>query len=231
MATPPTGVSATASFVPDILEIIQEASERACVDNTSGGSLRSAKRSLDILSMEWANEGLNLWTLEFLVEPLLQGVFKYALPEDTVDVVVPMLRTVEGGKPRDIRMARFDFAGYANVLNKEDQGRPSQIFINRIVKPEFYVWMVPDNGNYSLAYWRLRRMKDASSATNDMDVPFRLIPALTAGLAYKLAQKSDSAKALARLPMLKADYDELFMKAKYEDHDRSDMFFTPLLDD
>lgn len=219
-----TGLSGTSTFFPDILDMCQEACERAGVDFTSGNSLRSARMSLDLMSQEWANEGLNLWTVDCQTINLAPGVPLYPLPVDTIDVIHPFIR-VNGN---DLNLSRVDITGYASISNKMQEGKPALVYIDRQSQPTLTVWPVPaKNSSYQLVYYRMRRMQDSGSPTNSMDIPSRFAPAMIAGLAYRMAQKSRDQVVMQRLPMLKADYDEAFNKAKYEDRTRAPFILAP----
>lgn len=223
--------SGTSTFFPDILAMCEEAAERAGVDFTSGQALRSARISLDLMSQEWANEGLNLWTVDFQTVQLLNGVNGYTLPVDTVDVIYPLLRTINtDNTTTDYPLARVDVAGYSAIPNKLFQGRPTQIYVNRLEAPTVTLWPVPPTTpTYYLAYYRMRRIQDSGAATNNMDVPFRFAPAMVAGLAYRFAQKSRDPNVMARVQMLKQEYQETFDKARYEDRDKSSIYLAPMV--
>lgn len=228
----PSGPSGSATYFPDFLEMMQEAAAIACVDMTSGEAARSARRSLDLLNMELSNEGLNLWTTDFQVLPLVAGQSEYDLPLDTSDVLTASLRmTNSDGTFIDIPMSRIDFASYAMIPQKQTQGRPSQIFVHRKNNPALYVWMVPDDTqSYSIAYWRMRRVDSTGSYTNSCDVPYRFVPVMIAGLALKLAMKSRDTNVLNRIPLLISSYQDALKKAKREDRDRSSVYLAPLLE-
>lgn len=215
-------------YYPDILTISQEAAELAGVDATNAYFLRSVKRSLDLLSMAWANKGLNLWTLSFEEIVLVPGTVSYLLPQDTVDLLGPAIRTFNGGTNIDITIARQDFLSYLSQPNKSYQGKPNTIFVQRkTFQPEVFLWPVPNNyQTYTLIYWRLRRMQNTGYATNIMDVPYRFVPALIAGLAYQLAMKK-KVKDYNLINMLKANYKDLFTDAILEDRDRSPVMLVP----
>lgn len=206
--------SGTASFNPDVATLIEEAYERAGVEGRSGYELRSAIRSLNLLAAEWANKGLNLWTIEQGTMPLLAGVASYALPADTIDFIDVYVRT--GGN--DYRLERIGVGTYAAISNKTMAGQPSQYFIERKATPILNVWPVPSTAT-TLVSWRLRRIQDAGAVDNDMDVPFRFLPALAAGLAVKLAMKRQDFRP-DRLQALQADYMELLNEAIDEDRGR-----------
>jgi hypothetical protein len=215
----------------DVAEMAEEASDRAGIEYRSGYSLRTARRALEFLAIEWANRGLNLWTIDGPVTvPMLPGIDTYNLPQDTVDLVEHVLRqTNSGGSTQDIPLERWTFAEYATIPNKQAQGRPSVINIRRSIAPYFVVWQVPSlTPVYSVVYWRLRRLLPlGTGGTGQCDIPWRFLPAMTAGLAFYLALKSKDPKALARVEMLKAEYVEQFGLASDEDRDRASVHFVP----
>lgn len=219
--------SGTAGWNPDLTEIVEEAFERCGVELRSGYDLRTARRSLNLLFADFANRGLNMFTFEQGSIPLLAGVGSYDLPADTVDLLEHTIRTGAGATQADISMSRISVSTFASIPNKLSQGRPLQIFIERLVaQPKANVWPVPDQtGVYTLVYWRLRRIQDAAGGSTTMDVPFRFIPALTAGLAYYLAMKVPG--GIDRLQVLKTQYDEAWDYAAYEDRDKSADRYVP----
>lgn len=225
---PPGSTSSVAGFVPDILMIIQEACEQAGVDFTSPYTIRTAKRSIDLLQMEFANEGLNLWTLDFQQLPLVAGTYQYILPADTVDLIIPMIRTINQGIQTDLLIVKQDFADYAAIPNKLQQARPTTAFVLRSTIPVVTLWPVPDGfQQYILGYWRLRRMQNTGYPTNLLDMPFRFVPALISGLAWQMKLKSPGQKDLNTLTYLEGLYRRKMELAKYEDRDKSPMYLTP----
>jgi len=221
--------SGTASFNPQLTEIIQEAYDRAGVIMRSGYEYRSARRSIDLMMQEWANRGINLWTVEEGSQLLTPGTATYTLPADTVDLIDHVIRTSPGNvaSQADLTINRMSVSNYSTIPNKLSTGRPIRIYVDRQITPQFTVWPVPDaSQQYTLVYWRLRRIQDAGSpGTNTMDMPFRFMPALVAGLAYNLAMKSPGAEA--RVPALKAVYEEQFQLAADEDRSRASVRFLP----
>ena len=221
--------SGTASFNPQLTEIIQEAYDRAGVVMRSGYEYRSARRSIDLMMQEWANRGINLWTVEEGSQLLTPGTATYTLPADTVDLIDHVIRTSPGNvaSQADLTINRMSVSNYSTIPNKLSTGRPIRIYVDRQITPKFTVWPVPDaSQQYTLVYWRLRRIQDAGSpGTNTMDMPFRFMPALVAGLAYNLAMKSPGAEA--RVPALKAVYEEQFQLAADEDRSRASVRFLP----
>lgn len=215
----------------DVAEIAEEAAERAGVQLRSGYLLRSARRSLELLSIEWGNRGLNLWTIETETMPLVQGQVEYPLPDDTIDLVEHNLRRINlaDGKPSDFPLTRMSIDEYSAIPRKLDTGRPTIIHIKRRIHPSFVVWCVPSDNSYWLASSRLRRMASVGAGgTGEPDLPWRFVPAMTAGLAYYLCLKNADAEGLQqRLPVLKAAYEEQFTLASDEDRDRASVKWVP----
>lgn len=297
--------SGTAGFNLDLNELVEEAFERCGAELRTGYDLKTARRSLNLMFADWANRGINMWTMEAGLINLVQGQSTYPLPLDTVDLLEHVIRT--GGNvaatQADLTITRISVSTYATIPNKIQQARPIQILVNRMdgqiysngaflasgisatdtqitlssavglpaygfIKvdnevifysyitgntlyncfraqantaaathvagagvsiaqyPSFTVWPIPDNAQqYQLAYWRLRRSQDAGNGINTMDVPFRFVPAMVAGLAYHLSMKI--AGADVRMPMLKAQYDEAWQLASEEDREKAAVRFVP----
>ena len=221
--------SGTTNFNPQLTDIIQEAYDRAGIVMRSGYEYRSARRSIDLMMQEWANRGINMWTVEEGSQVLTPGVHTYELPSDTVDLIDHVIRTGAGSASTqaDLTINRMSVSNYSTIPNKLSTGRPIRIYVDRQITPRFTVWPVPDaSQTYTLVYWRLRRIEDAGQpGTNTMDMPFRFVPALIAGLAYYLSMKVPG--GLERVQLLKAQYDEAWDTAATEDRDRAAVRFVP----
>lgn len=214
----------------DVAEIAEEAADRAGVDLRSGYLLRSARRSLELLSIEWGNRGLNLWTIETTVLPLVQGQEEYPLDDDTIDLIEHNLRRINpvNNQPVDYPVTRMSIDEYSAIPNKLAPGRPTIIHIKRRILPSFLLWPVPSSDDYLLAYSRLRRMASVGpGGTGLPEIPWRFVPAMTAGLAYYLCMKATDPNVLQRLPVLKAAYEEQFTLASDEDRDRASVKWVP----
>lgn len=222
-------VSGTTTFNLDLTELVEEAFERCGGELRTGYDLRTARRSLNLLFADWANRGINMWTFEQGTQVLTPGVATYTLPADTVDLMEHVIRTGAGAvsTQADLTITRISVSTYATIPNKLAQGRPIQIWIERLQPaPRFTVWPVPDNTTtYQLVYWRLRRIDDAGNGVNTMDIPFRFLNAMVAGLAYYLAMKIPN--ATQRLEVLKAQYDEAWDLASSEDREKAAVRFVP----
>jgi hypothetical protein len=220
--------SGTAVFNLDLSELIEEAFERVGSELRTGYDLRTARRSLNLLFADWANRGINMWTIEQGSIPLTPGVATYNLPLETVDLLEHVIRTGAGNPSTqaDLTISRISVSTYATLPNKLQQARPIQLYIDRQIQPTVTVWPVPDNSQaYTLVYWRLRRIQDAGDGVNTMDVPFRFVPCMVAGLAYYLAMKIPG--GLERLPVLKEQYDEAWYLASTEDREKATERLVP----
>lgn len=299
--------SGATSFNLDLSELVEEAFERAGAELRTGYDLRTARRSLNIMFADWANRGINLWTIEQGTITLVQGQNTYALPSDTVDLLEHVIRTGANvaATQADLTITRISVSTYATLPNKLQQARPIQVWVQRynaqtsptgltinqvggmsssatqvtlnsvvglpaagFVKidseiinygyisgntlyncfrgqnnttaashannaavywsqlPAITVWPTPDNAqSYQFVYWRLRRTQNAGDGVNIMDVPFRFVPCMAAGLAYYIAGKIPS--GYERLPMLKQQYDEAWQLAADEDREKAAIRFVP----
>lgn len=221
--------SGTATFNLDFTEIAEEAWERAGREMRSGYDLRTARRSMNLLTIEFQNRGLNLWTLDSGMIELEQGVSEYDLPADTIDLLDHVVRTDAGNATTqsDLTISRISEPTYSSIPNKLTQGRPIQVWVRRLRdNPKIVVWPVPNQDNYyQFVYWRMRRIEDAGSGVETADVSFRFLPALVAGLAYYIAAKVP--ELMPRVPMLQGEYERQFDLAAGEDRDRSPLRLVP----
>ena len=226
----------TTEFNLDLNSAIEEAFERCGVEMRSGYDMRTARRSLNLLLIDWANRGVNMWTIDQGSIPLVSGTATYNLPVDTVDLLEHVIRTGSGTNQTDLSITRISVSTYATIPNKTASGRPIQIWIDRktgatnsanvVQSPTVTVWPVPDgSGPYTLVYWRLRRIQDAGNGINGQDIPFRFLPCLVSGLAYMLSLKIPSAQP--RTPELKMMYEEDWLRASEEDREKASVRFVP----
>lgn len=296
--------SGTAAFNLELVDLIEEAYERAGRELRTGYDFKTARRSLNIMFADWANRGINMWTIEQGTIDLVQGQNTYALPNDTVDLLEHVIRTQanQQASQADLTITRISVSTYATLPNKLQQARPIQVWIQRLngqtsptttlasgigaadttitvtsaanlpaagfIKidnelinygyivgntlyncfrgqenttaashlssatvywaqlPAISVWPTPDGSQpYQFVYWRMRRTQDAGGGVNVMDVPFRFIPCMAAGLSYYLASKIP--EGMERIVMLKAQYDEAWELAANEDHEKAALRLVP----
>lgn len=222
-------VSGTTTFNLDLVELVEEAFERVGAELRTGYDLKTARRSLNLLFADWANRGVNMWTFEQGSIALVPGTATYTLPADTVDLLEHVIRTGAGNAATqaDLTITRISVSTYATLPNKLQQARPIQVWIQRLQEaPTITLWPVPDaSQTYTFVYWRMRRIDDAGEGVNTMDVPFRFIPCMVAGLAYYLAMKIPG--GLERLVVLKQQYDEAWQLASDEDREKAAVRFVP----
>lgn len=229
-------LTGTATFNLDLGDIIEEAYERCGSEVRSGYDFRTARRSLNLLTIEWANRGINLWTIEEGVIPLVSGQITYDLPVDTIDLLDHVIRTGSGSTQTDINISRISASTYATIPNKNATGRPVQIWIDRqsgatnaddtVQSPQVNLYPAPNQTGYYLVYWRLRRLQDVGNAVNGQDIPFRLLNALIAGLAYYVYQKRVTIDP-NRLSMLQNDYAGQLDIALQEDREKASFRAVP----
>ena len=303
--------SGLTSFNLDLNDMVEEAFERAGSELRTGYDLRTARRSLNLLFADWANRGVNMWTFEQNTITLVTGQPTYALPDDTVDLLDHVIRTNANvaTNQADLTITRISMPTYATIPNKLTQGRPIQVWVQRlsgnsnlltgtvqadisatattipvtslvgiptagfiqigseligynetspadgatpaylynctrgqdgttavqhatgaamslVQKNSITVWPTPNPGQtYQFVYWRMRRIQDAGGGTKTMDVPFRFVPCLAAGLAYYIALKVP--EGLQRLDVLKQQYDEAWDRAAGEDQEKAAVRFVP----
>ena len=216
--------SGTTAFDLDFTEIAEEAWERAGREMRTGYDLRTARRSMNLMLIEWQNRGINMWTVDEGVIPLVAGTQTYDLPADTIDLLEHVLRTGTGSSQQDTTLSRISVSTFATIANKNVTGTPLQVFIQRTNPPQVTLWPTPSEDG-SLVYWRMRRIEDAGSGVQTADISFRFLPCLVAGLAYHIAMKVPELEM--RLPMLKQEYEELFLRAAEEDREKATLRLVP----
>ena len=214
--------SGTAIFNLHIDDLVEEAFERCGMQMTAGYQLSSARRSLNLLFADWANRGLNLWTIEEATSALVDGTRTITLATDTVNVLSAVVRDTINGEQQDINIERIGREEYLNLPNKLTKARPTQFYVERSNTPTVYLYPTSDT-TYTFVYYRIRRIEDAGDYTNTSDVNFRFLPCLVSGLAYMLSLKY----AADRVGLLKQIYEEDFQKAAMEDRDTASSYFVP----
>ena len=222
--------SGTYAFNLDLSDILEEAYEMAGLELRSGYDYRTARRSLDLMFLEWQNKGLNLWTVQEGSQTLTAGTGRYVLTGDQLDVIEASLRTDDGDadKQTDLTMSRISVSQYSHLTNKLTQGRPIQFWIEKDPGAiALNVWPVPDDAvTYKINYYYIQRVEDTGSpASNNVDIPARFMPCMAAGLAYYISIKRPEASD--RAPLLKQVYDEQWDLAADADRDKSSFYMVP----
>jgi len=211
--------SGSRDFELDVADIIEEAYERCGIEVRTGYDAKTARRSLNLMFAEWANRGLNLWTIQQATLTLTKGQAQETLTPDVVDLLEVVLRR----NGTDFELSRVSRGEYLTIPNKTTEARPSQYYFDRKIDPVINLWATPENSTDQIVYYYVRRIEDADTLTNTTDMPFRFYPCMVAGLAYYLAMK----RAPDRIQLLKSVYEEEFQRASDEDEDRTPLKLQP----
>ena len=211
--------SGSTDFELAVDDYIEEAFERCGLEIRTGYDLRTAKRSLNLMFADWANRGLNLWTVTQETKSVTSGTATYTLSSEFVDLLEVVLRNSNNV---DFTLTQMSRSEYLTIPNKGTTGQPSQYFFDRQTTPTITLWATPD-ASYTLVYYYVRRIQDADALVNTTDAPFRFLPCMVAGLAYYLAIK----KAPDRIQILKTLYEEEFQRAAAEDANSTPLKLTP----
>ena len=218
-----------ATVVPDIPDLFEEAYERAGLVLRTGNDLRNIRRSFNLLTMEWQNRGLNLWTIQAGTQALTSGTATYTMPADTVDLIEHQIRTGTGTNQVDTNLTRMSVSTYSQQSSKNSTGKPTQIFIQRLsASTTITLWPVPNNNTYTLSYYRIAGIDGISSGIDGATtsfVPPRFVPCLVSGLAYYIAMKRP--EVANRVAPLKQEYEYQFELAASEDTESASARFVP----
>tara|TARA_R100000353_G_scaffold643_1_gene862 strand:+ start:249 stop:917 length:669 start_codon:yes stop_codon:yes gene_type:complete len=214
-------LSGSTDFELDVADYVEEAFERCGLEARTGYDLKTARRSLNLMLADWANRGLNQWTIQQRTISLVKSDGEYSLDADVVDILSVVVRR-DG---TDFSINRISRDEFLSIPTKTTEGRPTQFFLDRQITPNLKIWPLPENSTDVLIYDSLTRINDADTAKNTMEVPFRFYPCLAAGLAYYISLK----RAPERVQMLKAVYEEEFRRAIDEDRDRASFQISPSL--
>ena len=222
--------SGTFNFTLDLSDIIEEAYERAGLELRSGYDYKTARRSLDLLMLEWQNRGLNLWTVKNASQTLTAGTSSYDLTAEKIEIIEASLRTDAGDSSNqsDLTMERISVVQYSHLTNKLTEGRPLQYFVGR--SPDnitINLWPVPDSQEtYVFNYYYLERIEDSGKpASNNIDVPDRYLPCLVSGLAYNIALKRP--ESAQYVPALKKIYEEQWNLVSDAFREKAALYVTP----
>jgi len=215
--------SSSTDFEPNVAEFVEEAFERCGLELRTGYDLKTARRSINLMLAEWANRGLNQWTIEQATQTVTEGTTDYSLNSNVIDILDVVLRRTINQTQTDISVNRISRSEYINIPNKTTKARPSQFFLDKLSTPTLKIWPAPENSTDILVFNKIVRMDDADKPTNTMDMPFRFYPCFAAGLAYYISLK----RAPERTSQLKSLYEEEFDRAMSQDEDRASYRVRP----
>jgi hypothetical protein len=221
-------VSGSKDFELDVADYIEEAFERCGLELRTAYDLRTARRSLNLLLAEWANRGLNQWTIQEKTIAMVEGTTSYNVDSSVstaaIDVLDAFVRQTVNSENSDIQMTRLSRSEYSAIPNKSTEGQPLQFFVDKQISPTISVYPTPDEtSKYTVHLNVLTRMDDVDAATNTLQMPFRFYPCLAAGLAYYISIKKNP----ERTGLLKQIYEEEFQRALDADEDRASLRITP----
>ncbi len=216
-------VSDSKDFELDVAEYVEEAFERCGLQLRTGYDLKTAQRSINLMLADWANRGLNQWTVKEKIQTLTKGQTSYDLPTGAIDVFGVASSKLVNGKDTDTIIQAIGRKEYLQIPDKTDESTPSQYFIDKQISPKIYIWPTCDNNSDKIVYNYLERIDDADYGSNTMEIPFRFYPALAAGLSYYLSIK----RAPERTQLLKAVYEEEFKRAAEQDEVRESYQVRP----
>tara|TARA_R100001244_G_scaffold79270_1_gene62366 strand:+ start:32 stop:727 length:696 start_codon:yes stop_codon:yes gene_type:complete len=220
--------SESKNFEPDVGEFIEEAFERCGIELRTGYDLKSAQRSLNLMLAEWANRGLNQWTVAQKTVAMVKDTATYNIDSTNatapIDVLDAFMRETVNSENTDLPMTRISRSQYSSLPNKSTTAKPNQFTIDKQLSPTISVYPAPDKSStYTLYMNVLTRIDDADVGANTMQMPYRFYPCLAAGLAYYISLK----KAPERTGMLKQLYEEEFSRAMDMDEERASFRIAP----
>ena len=211
--------SGTKTFSIDTGELIEEAYELAGLELRTSYDAQTARRSLNIMFADWANRGINLWTVAQVTLDLVESTASYTLNAYDIDVLDAVIRR----DSTDISIDRISRSEYLGIPTKTTEGRPSQFYVERLDTPKLHLWPPPENSTDKFISYRIQRIDDVTASAEDQEVPSRFIPPMVNGLAYQVAMKKNPQMA----GVLKVEYEESFARAADEDRDRASIHITP----
>ena len=228
--------SSTAGFILDLDSLIEEAFERCGLQDRTGYELKTARRSINLMIAEWANRGLNLWTIQQREATVtsgtkvLSGTALYSVDSAgnaTTDAnassqIVDIDSAVMSNSSGDYSMTKIGRSTYWDYTVKTTQGRPAQFYFERTILPKVYLFPAAD-ATYTFKYYASLRMTDINAYTKNAMIPFRFLPCLVAGLSYYVSMKY----APERIQILKAVYDEEFSRAAAADVEKASYSMVP----
>lgn len=215
--------SGTVTWRLNVEQILVEAYERCGRDAQilTNYQTTTAMRSLNLLFVEWANEGVNYWATSQVTLDMVSGTQSYTLPAGTVDIVAPVYRR----SGADTELTRLSLDEWQFNPSKTTAGLSTSYYLDRQYTPVLYLWPVPDKSTDDVVYWKLSQLEDIDTLTDDADVPYRWNEAMCAGLAKKLCEK-DPQINIPRLQHLALEATRAFENASVEERDKANLQVT-----
>lgn len=187
--------------------------------------MESARMAANLLLGRWASQGVDLWTVDLITVPLIQGQTTYSVPSDTITMLDTYIETVNGS-PIDRIILPVSRTEYASYPNKEQQGYPTTYWFDRLLSPTVTLWPVPDGTQASLKYYRIRQNQDAVLTGGlQVELPIYFLEAFAYGMAQRLATiwAPDRAQGLKMLA------DESYLIAAEQNTENANLYISPVL--
>ena len=219
--------SGTKTWTLYVDEVIDEAMSRIGSEPITGNEAKGARRSLNIMMRDWANRGIQLWTIDEATQTVTEGTANYTLDTYTIDVTEAVISRTENSVRTDFQMERINREDYLNIPVKSTKGRPSQYFLDmQREAPVVYLYPTPDNSTDVFRYKRRNRIEDITASTESIDIPDRFLPSAVSGLSFYMAQKRPQID-INRRQELKLQYEEEFKRALDEGREKVDLKIYP----
>jgi hypothetical protein len=220
--------SGTYTFNPSLGEITLYAYNLIGVRNTAllQEHLEAARMAANFMCSNWSNRGVNLWAVDLITTPLIEGQTTYNVDSNTVMILDAYIETDNGGgQPIDRIIMPISRTEYASYPNKEQQGFPTTFWFDRLISPTVTIWPVPDGQSaQTLKYYRVRQIQDANLQNGQqVEIPFLWLDAFAYGLAARLAV----IWAPDKTQILKPLADEAYTVAAEQNIEQAQQYISP----
>lgn len=212
------------SFSPSLGEITLYAFDLIGVRPTAllAEHMQSARMATNMMLGRWSSQGVNLWAVDLVTTPLVQGTSTYSVDASTI-VILDMYVVVDGIDRIITPVSRTEYASYPN---KATEGMPTVAWFDRLLSPTITLWPVPDGNQTSLKYYRVRQIQDANfTSGQNVEIPYYFLEAFAQGLAYRLAMIWAPEKA----QLLKMVADESYQIAASQNVETAQQYISPML--
>lgn len=220
--------SGTYTFNPSLGELVIYSYQNIGVRPTAilQEHMDSARMATNMMLARWANQGVNLWCVDLVTTPLVQGTSTYAVNSNTVMILDAYISTVNDGVSTDRIILPISRTEYASYPNKAQQGFPTTYWFDRLISPTVTIWPVPDGSQTNLKYYRVRQLQDSNlQNAEQVEIPYLWLEAFADGLAYRLARIWNPQIA----PALKGQADESYDIASRQNVETAQQYISPMI--
>jgi len=220
--------SGTYAYNPSLGEITLYAFNLCGVRNTAllQEHMESARMSANMLLGRWSSQGVNLWCVDLETIPLVQGTSTYAVPSNTIVMLDAYVVQNTGGAAINRLILPISRSEYASYPNPQQQGFPTTYWFDRLLSPTVTLWPVPDGGETSFNYYRVRQIQDSNFANGQqVEIPYYFMEAFAFGLAQRLAM----IWAPDKVALLKPLADESYDIASRQNIETAQQYISPMV--